>query len=154
METIGIYIDGDNISHNIIQNLFKKVNYLGKIVSCKVFRDWSQEDSKKWSTVINEYKLEAIQCFRHAQKQSTDVHMITDIITDLFMYQNISTFIIATCDSDYNHVYQQILKQGKTLIIIGKDAKLSNIANQFWYYNDLLVEEKIISNKLKKKSTT
>jgi hypothetical protein len=138
MEMIGLYIDADNISHKIIPELLNRVRKMGNLGIIKVYRDWSQTDSKKWIDVINTYKLEAIQCFRQPKKQSTDIYMITDLCNDLYTFPNLSNIILATCDSDFTHLCHQILKLGRKLILIGKDNKLGSICHDFWYYNDLL----------------
>ena len=155
---IGLYIDADNISHKIVPELLTRLNLLGNLGIMKVYRDWSQIDSKKWIEVTNQYKFEAIQCFRQPKKQSTDIYMITDMCNDLYTCANLEYIILATCDSDFTHLCHQILRLGKKLILVGKDNKLGSICHKFWYYNDLLkpaktqlefenIETKIIQNK-------
>ena len=134
MDFISIYIDADNISHKIMPTLFNRIKQLGLIGVLKVYRDWSQPDSIKWCQVAQEYKMEAIQCFRQPHKQSTDIYMITDILNDLFTLSKNDIIIMITCDSDFNHLCHQILKMGKKLIIIGKDSSIANICYQFCFF--------------------
>jgi len=145
MDFISIYIDADNISHKIMPTLFNRIKQLGLIGVLKVYRDWSQPDSIKWCQVAQEYKMEAIQCFRQPHKQSTDIYMITDILNDLFTLSKNDIIIMITCDSDFNHLCHQILKMGKKLIIIGKDSSIANICYQFWNIDDFIIDKK--SNK-------
>jgi hypothetical protein len=119
--------------------LFNRIKQLGLIGVLKVYRDWSQPDSVKWCQVAQEYKMEAIQCFRQPHKQSTDIYMITDILNDLWSLPKNDIVIMITCDSDFNHLCHQILKMGKKLIIIGKDSSIANICYQFWNINDFIV---------------
>lgn len=135
-----IYIDGDNMSPKMMSLLKSKVNELGDIGILKVYRDWSQEDSKKWIELYSTYKFEAVQCFRQPKKQSTDVYMITDLMNDIYTNPYISHVVLATCDSDFVHLCHQIKKIGKKLILIGKDKNMENLCYQFWYYNDFLVD--------------
>ncbi len=135
-----IYIDGDNMSPKMMSLLKSKVNELGDIGILKVYRDWSQEDSKKWIELYPTYKFEAVQCFRQPKKQSTDVYMITDLMNDVYTNPYISHVVLATCDSDFVHLCHQIKKIGKKLILIGKDKNMENLCYQFWYYNDFLVD--------------
>ena len=135
-----IYIDGDNMSPKMMSLLKSKVNELGDIGILKVYRDWSQEDSKKWIELYPTYKFEAVQCFRQPKKQSTDVYMITDLMNDVYTNPFISHVVLATCDSDFVHLCHQIKKIGKKLILIGKDKNMENLCYQFWYYNDFLVD--------------
>lgn len=44
--------------------------------------------------MINNYGLEPIQCFRIGKKQSTDIKLITDVITDVYNYKNINDIYI------------------------------------------------------------
>jgi hypothetical protein len=148
MEMIGLYIDADNISHNIVPELLSRLRKMGNLGIVKVYRDWSQVDSHKWTEVINTYKLEAIQCFRQPKKQSTDIYMITDLCNDLYTISKLNYVVLATCDSDFTHLCHQILKLGKKLILIGKDNKLGSICHDFWYYNDLLQPSKKSSKKI------
>lgn len=135
-----IYIDGDNMSPKMMPLLKSKVSELGDTCILKVYRDWSQEDSKKWIELYPTYKFEAIQCFRQPKKQSTDVYMITDLMNDVYTNPFISHVVLATCDSDFVHLCHQIKKIGKKLILIGKDKNMENLCYQFWYYNDFLVD--------------
>ena len=135
-----IYIDGDNMSPKMMTLLKSKVNELGDIGILKVYRDWSQEDSKKWIELYPTYKFEAVQCFRQPKKQSTDVYLITDLMNDIYTNTFISHVVLATCDSDFVHLCHQIKKIGKKLILIGKDKNMENLCYQFWYYNDFLVD--------------
>ena len=144
MDFISIYIDADNISHNIMPTLFNRIKQLGLIGVLKVYRDWSQPDSVKWCEVAQENKMEAVQCFRQAHKQSTDIYMITDILNDLYTLPKNDIVIMITCDSDFNHLCHQVLKLGKKLIIVGKDSSIANICYQFWSIDDFLVPNKKI----------
>lgn len=148
MDFISIYIDADNISHKIMPTLFNRIKQLGLIGVLKVYRDWSQQDSVKWCQVAQEYKMEAIQCFRQPHKQSTDIYMITDILNDLWSLPKNDIVIMITCDSDFNHLCHQILKMGKKLIIIGKDSSIANICYQFWNIDDFITSKKMKINHL------
>jgi hypothetical protein len=150
MDFVSIYIDADNISHKIMPILFNRIKQLGLIGVLKVYRDWSQTDSTKWSEVAQENKMEAVQCFRQAHKQSTDIYMITDILNDLYTLPKNDIVIMITCDSDFNHLCHQVLKLGKKLIIVGKDSSIATICYQFWNIDDFLVPNKKIKNEEKK----
>jgi hypothetical protein len=142
---LAIYIDGDNMSPRMMPILLKRISQLGDICILKVYRDWSKEDSKKWIEYFNIYRFEAVQCFRQAKKQSTDVYMITDLCNDIYTNFTISHILLATTDSDFIHLCHLINKFGKKLILIGKDKNLANLCYQFWYYNDLLEESDVKS---------
>jgi len=154
MDFVSIYIDADNISHKIMPILFNRIKQLGLIGVLKVYRDWSQPDSTKWSEVAQENKMEAVQCFRQAHKQSTDIYMITDILNDLYTLPKNDIVIMITCDSDFNHLCHQVLKLGKKLIIVGKDSSIATICYQFWNIDDFLVPNKKIKNEEKKITIT
>ena len=147
MNLVGIYIDGDNISPQIIPSLLERSKKLGLIGLIKVYRDWSQVDSKKWAQMVQEYKIEAIQVFRQSKKQSTDIYMITDLLNDNYTLNHINHIVMATCDSDFTHLCHFIQRNGKKLIIIGKDISLKHLCYDFWYFNDLLPSTKKTKSK-------
>jgi uncharacterized LabA/DUF88 family protein len=134
MDNIGLYIDADNISSKLANDIFEKIDTLGNFSIKKIFADWSKTESKSWAKIIEKYGLEPIQCFRHNKKQSTDIYLITQVTSDTFFYPRIDHFILATSDSDFIHLCQNLKKLGKTVSIFGnQNSVLQNYCD--FYYN-------------------
>lgn len=138
MDTIGLYIDADNVSYKIGKNLLSKVSSQGHINIKKIYGDWSKPELKNWHQLIIDLGLEPMQCFRHNKKQSSDIHLITDLINDLHYYSDLTKIILVSSDSDFSHLCHCIKKMGKKLLIVGhKKSILKNLADQYWYAYDL-----------------
>ena len=133
---IGVYIDGDNISHKCCSKIFNLVE--GKYIIKKIFNDWSKSESKNWEKKIIQYALEPIQCFRVNKKQSTDIKMITTIISDINNY-SLNFIILATSDIDFSHLCLEIKKKGiKILVICREESKLKYYSDEYYTINKLL----------------
>lgn len=115
---MALYIDADNISYNYIIDIFNSINYSNhKLYIKKIYCDWSKTESKNCAKIINNYGLEPIQCFRIGKKQSTDIKLITDVITDINIYNNIDNIFIATSDVDFTYLCQTLKKMGKNITL-------------------------------------
>lgn len=120
-----LYIDADNISYKLIQEISKHIDF-NSIGIKKVYGDWSKKELKNWENIVLNYGLEAIQCFRIAQKQSTDIKLITDLIEDIHNIHNLTHIYLVSSDSDYSHVCQLIKKKEINLTIISQHFSILN----------------------------
>ena len=130
---IGLYIDADNISYKKAESIFEYLNNnYNNINIKKIFGDWSKIDLQNWHVIIEKYGLEAVQCFRHSKKQSTDIYLITQLISDTFFFPQMSHIILLSSDSDFIHACQTIKKLNKQITIIGNNnSNLKLVANEF-----------------------
>jgi uncharacterized LabA/DUF88 family protein len=133
---IGVYIDADNMSHKCCSKILNLVD--GNYTIKKIFSDWSKTESKNWEKKIIQYGLEPIQCFRISKKQSTDVKMITTIISDIHSY-NLNFIILATSDIDFSHLCLEIKKKNiKILVVCREESKLKYYCDEYYPINKLL----------------
>ena len=72
-EKIAVFIDGDNVSHNIISLIMNEIKNYGRIICCNVYADWSCENMKNWKLTANKLGIITIQCDRISGKNSTDI---------------------------------------------------------------------------------
>lgn len=164
MEQVGLYIDADNVSFRVVANLMNQVKTLGFINIKKIFGDWTQNELNRWKPHIENYGLESVQCFRHSKKQSTDIYLITELMSDLHLYTNLTKIILVSSDSDFTHLCHCVKKLGKKLVIVGhKNTFLRNHCDQFWDIsqymsnnnnNDNIINYKDIKVKSSKKTKT
>jgi len=146
MNNIGLYIDADNISYKYAEKLFQEIELYGNFFVKKIFADWSKTETKSWAKIIEKYGLEPIQCFRHNKKQSTDIYLITQVINDTYFLPRINHYILATSDSDFIHLCQNLKKLGKQLTIFGNDNSiLKNYCDNY-----VSIEDNININNLEK----
>jgi len=148
-QKIGLYIDADNISHKYFSKLLNKINLLGNVIIKKIYGDWSKINMTKWCQTSKKNGLEAIQCFRHNQKQSTDIYLITNLMQDLYLYPYIDIIILVSSDSDFCSLAQCIKKLNKKLIIVGHSKSyLKTFANEYWNINNFKKTYKKTTNNL------
>tara|TARA_B100001121_G_scaffold310305_1_gene340576 strand:- start:3632 stop:4333 length:702 start_codon:yes stop_codon:yes gene_type:complete len=115
---MALYIDADNISYNYISDIINNIkSFEHELIIKKIYCDWSKSESKNCSKIIHNYGLEPIQCFRIGKKQSTDIKLITDVITDMNIYKNINNVYIATSDVDFTYLCQTLKKMGKHITL-------------------------------------
>lgn len=149
MNNIGLYIDADNISHKYAEKLFQEIELYGNFFVKKIFADWSKTETKSWAKIIEKYGLEPIQCFRHNKKQSTDIYLITQVINDTYFLPRINHYILATSDSDFIHLCQNLKKLGKQLTIFGNDNSiLKNYCDNYISIEDKTNLEKDLINSM------
>lgn len=139
MTFLGIYIDSDNISYKYAKKLMEDMECRGTFAIKKIFGDWSKTESKNWQKKIQKFGLEPVQCFRHNKKQSTDIYLITQLMSDLFFFPRIEHIILVTSDSDFYHACQNIKKLGKYVTVIGNDDSiLKSVCDEYININSYL----------------
>ena len=130
---MALYIDADNISYNYISDIINHIkSSKQKLYIKKIYCDWSKTESKNCAKIISDYGLEPIQCFRLGKKQSTDIKLITDVITDMNYNNNyIQNVYIATSDVDFTFLCQELKKMGKHITLFClQNSLLSNYVDE------------------------
>ncbi len=145
-ETIAVYIDGDNTSHNDMQFILKEIKSYGRIIISRVYGDWSQKNMKNWLTTSSKYGIIPIQCERISGKNSSDIKLCVDIMRDLYSIDNISMFYIITTDSDYRHVISEIKLMNKKIHCIGNDCANISLISICDKYTKIDVLRKQVNN--------
>ena len=118
-EKIAVFIDGDNVSHNIISLIMNEIKNYGRIICCNVYADWSCENMKNWKMTANKLGIITIQCDRISGKNSTDIKMAVDVMKILYTIKHITLFYLVTSDSDYRHLVPEIKLLNKKVNCIG-----------------------------------
>ena len=144
---VGIYIDADNTSFRICDNLMKKCSNMGDIYVKKIYSDWTKSESNNWKPKVLDYGLEAIQVFRMNRKQSTDIHLITDLIKDINNFSFLDTIVLLSSDSDFSHLCHIVNSFNMKIIIVGEESSvLRNYCNEFWPINNFYIKESSKTN--------
>lgn len=126
-----LYIDADNISYKCMDQIYDNVKFNNLIIK-KIYGDWSKTELKNWNSIVLDYGLEPIQCFRIGRKQSTDIKLITDLTNDICSNNEIKHIYLVTSDSDFTHVCQLIRKKSIKLTILSlQNTILENYANNY-----------------------
>ena len=141
METIAVFIDGDNISPRDMDCIMEEIKSFGRVVSSRIYTDWSADDSKSWKKPSQELALEPIQCDRISGKNSTDIKLTVDLMKMLYTNSSISLFYIITSDGDYRHLIPEIKLANKKINVIG-----SNVSRSLQSSCDLSTKIEVLKN--------
>ena len=132
-----IYVDADNVSYKSIDEIISKASNCNVIIK-KIFADWTDESMKKWAKRAKNYGFQGIQCFGNDKKQTSDIHMISDIINDLYSNPHIDMIVLATSDIDFTHLCHLIKAKNKKLVIFTpQKSSITNLVNSEEYSSPL-----------------
>ena len=73
-----MFIDADNVSPKHYQFILEEIKKEGRVISQKLYGDFSKSETQKWKDIIFDYGIEAVQVFRIPRKESTDNSLIVD----------------------------------------------------------------------------
>ena len=141
IRNIAVFIDGDNISASHYQKIIDELKQTGRILTQRLYADFSESASTAWRGSIMNYGIDAIQTFRIAKKESTDNCLIVDCMRTLYHHQMIEMFVIVSSDSDFSSLASEIRMKGKFCIGVGYNhtpMKLRNNCDRFIVIETLL----------------
>jgi uncharacterized LabA/DUF88 family protein len=141
IRNIAVFIDGDNISSSHYQKIIDELKQTGRILTQRLYADFSDSTSSAWRGYIMNYGIDAIQTFRIAKKESTDNCLIVDCMRTLYHHQMIEMFVIVSSDSDFSSLASEIRMKGKFCIGVGYNhtpMKLRNNCDRFIVIETLL----------------
>tara|TARA_B100000524_G_scaffold332640_1_gene219977 strand:+ start:2062 stop:2853 length:792 start_codon:yes stop_codon:yes gene_type:complete len=151
-----IYIDADNVSYKSLEEILMRGNNNNVIIK-KIYADWTNYSMNKWAEKAKKYGFQGIQCFGNEKKQTSDIYMVTDIVSDLYNNNFIEMVILATSDIDFTHLCHLIKQKNKKLVIFApQKSNITNLVTESKKEKNLpkLVEENLPKAKKSKKNTT
>ena len=154
IRNIAVFIDGDNISASHYQKIIDELKQTGRILTQRLYADFSESACTAWRGYIMNYGIDAIQTFRIAKKESTDNCLIVDCMRTLYHHQIIEMFVIVSSDSDFSSLASEIRMKGKFCIGVGYNhtpMKLRNNCDRFIVIETLLETKKSKTDKSKEK---
>ena len=93
---------------------------------------------RKWAKRARNHGFQGIQCFGNDKKQTSDIHMITDIINDLYTNPHIDMIISATSDIDFTHLCHLIKAKNKKLVIFTpQKSNINKLVNTEEYHSPI-----------------
>tara|TARA_B110000971_G_scaffold69827_1_gene71562 strand:- start:3756 stop:4463 length:708 start_codon:yes stop_codon:yes gene_type:complete len=138
---IGIYIDGDSINPDYLENIIKEINIGGRILISNIYADWSSPSKKNILTTARYNGITTIQADLISGKNSTDIKLAVDVMHTLYNIPSIDIFYLVVNDYDYRHLVPYIKQQCKKVHCIGTDQtnkSLINICDQFTYIKNII----------------
>jgi uncharacterized protein (TIGR00288 family) len=141
-DNIAVYIDGDNASYNDFSSVHKEIKKYGRIIIGRIYGDWSTDAMNGWRDISINNAFESINCFSLSRKNSTDIHLICDVLQDLYNNEIVNTYIIVSSDSDFSHVTKRIRAAGKKVIGVGRNNTPKMLKNAC----DIFISNEVLKN--------
>jgi uncharacterized protein (TIGR00288 family) len=149
---IALLIDCDNVSHNSIEGVIKKLEKYGTVNIRHAHGNWNSPHLSGWIGELHTYAIRPMQQFAYTKgKNATDSAIIIDAM-DLLYSKNIDAFALMSSDSDFTPLALRILESG--LLVYGVGAKKTpkpfiNACSDFIFIEDFIGEDKETTNKPK-----
>ena len=115
---------------------------LGDIIIHRAYGNWQW--FAEYRDDLNIAGIDLIQLFPRGagMKNSADIRMSLDALSDVNSYQHISHVVIVTSDSDYISLAQKIKQAGKMICGVGVDGNSNKYlvasCNEFKFYQNLV----------------
>ncbi len=139
--------------HKVLERLLLK----GNIVVKKAYCDWEHYSEAKKGLHEASFEMIEIPHIKISGKNSADIRMVVDALDLCYTKKHVDTFVILSGDSDFSPLVSKLRENNKTVIGVGVKNSTSDllIANcdEFFYYDDLVRNEKPQKKKEKKNGT-
>lgn len=147
---LGILIDAENISHNVIGLVLSEIAKLGNTVFKRVYGDFSHPLLAGWKQQAQMYALQPVHCFRNVSGKSNSDMALTIDAMDWLHSGKIDCLCLVTSDSDFSALAVRIKESSLVVYGFGEiktPKSLVNACHRFWYVESLMVSEN--PNKIK-----
>jgi len=162
---VGIYIDFENLHATFADAQFGDGSYrdnrmsvqpmffdiapilhyaasLGDIVICKAYANW--QFFSNYRHVLNEGSVDLIQLFPRGanMKNSADIRLALDCLSDVHSHDHLSHVVIVSCDSDFIPLVQRVKQAGRFVAGVGVTGRsgrfLVSACNEYKFYENLI----------------
>ncbi|MEG1612703.1 MAG: NYN domain-containing protein [Clostridia bacterium] len=148
---VAVFIDAENISAKLADKLFEEASNYGDVIVKRVFADWSKTHVQQWREAVSKHSLIAEQQFSAVRgKNSSDISLIIDVLVTLFE-RNIDVFCLASSDSDFTRLVQELRERQKTVIGFGLKQTVQEFVNAFSEF--VYLDEKQVVEEIEPKPT-
>ncbi|MDR1011005.1 MAG: S1 RNA-binding domain-containing protein [Opitutaceae bacterium] len=124
-----------------VESLMRYCKSLGIVSLCRAYADW--RNLAVYTDDLLSHSIQLVQMFSHTHlgKNSTDIQMCLDILTDNNTFPHIDTVVIVTGDSDYIPLIQKLRARGIYVIGIGVVGStgyyLPKACDEFKFYHNI-----------------
>lgn len=142
---VAVFIDAENISAKFADKLIAETSNYGDVIVRRVFADWSSPNVKEWQEQVKRHSLLAEQQFAAVKgKNSGDISLIINAMIVLYE-KDIDVFCLASSDSDFTRLVQELREREKTVIGFGLKQTAQAFVNAFseFIYLDNESKEKV-----------
>lgn len=161
---VGVYIDFENLHATFADAQFGDGSYrdnrmsvqpvffdivpilhyaasLGDVVICKAYANW--QFFANYRHVLNEGSVDLIQLFPRGanMKNSADIRLALDCLSDVHGHDHLSHVVIVSCDSDFIPLVQRVKQAGRFVAGVGVTGRSSRFlvsaCNEYKFYENL-----------------
>lgn len=119
-DNLALLIDGENVSHRIIDGLMIEIAKYGTASVRRIYADFTDPARSGWKDCLLRHSLIPMQQYAYTSgKNSTDGAMIIDAM-DLLYTGRFKAFCIVSSDSDFTRLAARIREQGVTVYGFGE----------------------------------
>ncbi len=137
---IAIFFDCENVSASYLQSIFSSLEYHGEVIISKAYNDWSNSKSLKWSQVLQEYAIEAIQVKHNTHyKNAADIKMVIDVMKTICT-SSVDTIAIVSSDSDFTALAMEVKANNFTVLGLGEEKTPEALRNAYTTFIQLKKE--------------
>ena len=127
----GIFVDAENLTDFLqkggSQQLISWAAEVGNPIVRKAYGNWNaMQGVVQTHLVENGFQLIHTP-YPLSGKSAADIAMVVDVMGVLYQRTELQTFILATGDSDFSHLFCHLRQSGRTVIGVGPDSPLSRI---------------------------
>ncbi|MBW8777970.1 MAG: NYN domain-containing protein [Burkholderiales bacterium] len=162
---VGVYIDFENLHATFADAQFGDGSYrdnrmsvqpmffdiapilhyaasLGDVVICKAYANW--QFFSNYRHVLNEGSVDLIQLFPRGpnMKNSADIRLALDCLSDVHGHDHLSHVVIVSCDSDFIPLVQRVKQAGRFVAGVGVTGRSSRFlvsaCNEYKFYENLI----------------
>jgi len=147
---VAVFIDAENISAQYAKQILSTASDYGDVIIKRAFADWSSPAMKSWNDNISSLALKQEQQRAAVKgKNASDISLTVNALIALFE-KNIDVFCLASSDSDYTGLVQELRERGKVIVGFGTTHQTTDVfVNSFTEFI-YLDKEKETVNKLSK----
>ena len=128
---VAIFFDAENTSPTHCKFILDEAREYGDVIIKRVYADWSNERVKGWIKNVNDYALKPEQQFSPVSgKNSSDFCLNVDVLKVLFE-NNVDVFCLASSDSDFTRLVQELRERGKVVLGFGKTGAVEVYVRSF-----------------------
>jgi uncharacterized LabA/DUF88 family protein len=151
---VAVFIDAENISNKYAEKIIKEASDYGEVIVKRIYADWSHNTMHSWKENISKFSMIPEQQFNLISgKNTSDLCLVIDSLIVLFE-KNIDVFCIASSDSDFTRLVQELRERNKLVVGFGEkktNQAFINAFSEFVYLDEKLEKEKL-EEKLQKTS--
>eukprot|EP00961_Rhodomonas_salina_P253492 3425974-Rhodomonas_salina.1 len=106
--------------------VLREVATMGDAIIKVAYADWTRPGMSKWSKVVQNHGVSAVQTFSHPKKSSSDMQMTVDGIDLLRTNRDVTSFAIVSSDADFTALARRLQEAGKDVVGFGRKSNLGS----------------------------